>query len=114
MLLMSLLVNSDSYADQALKEKIRDELKNSLGKQFSIEDSYDSVRNKIIQNLGMIEEISETAARKAKLSYDVAARFGEFEFPSIRYGDLVLPAGKYQALKVTISATFTPDKASLQ
>lgn len=99
---LHIVANSDSYFDQSLKENIRDELIASVGKEFSSKDSFDSVRGAIIKNLWMIEEISERASKNANLSYEVDAKFGEFEFPSVKYGDLVLPAGKYQALKVII------------
>ena len=99
---LHIVANSDSYTDQALKEDIRDELIASVSKEFSSKNSFDSVRATIIGSLGMIEEISEMVSKSANLQYDVDAKFGEFEFPIVKYGDLLLPAGKYQALKVII------------
>jgi stage II sporulation protein R len=99
---LHIIANSDTYVDRALKEKIRDELIAWGGKEFTSKDSFDSVRGTIIKNLGMIEEISEKVSKNANFNYDVVAKFGEFEFPSVQYNDLVLPAGKYQALKVLI------------
>jgi stage II sporulation protein R len=99
---LHIVANSDTYADQTLKENIRDELLASVGKKFTSKDSFDAVRDTIINNLGMIEEISEKVSKNANFNYDVVARFGEFEFPSVQYNDLVLTAGKYQALKVII------------
>lgn len=99
---LHIIANSDSDVDQALKENIRDELLASVGKEFTSKDSFDEVKGRIIKNLGMIEQVSENITKNSSLDYDVVAKFGEFEFPSVQYSDLLLPAGRYQALKVII------------
>jgi len=99
---LHIIANSDSYEDNELKESIRDALIDSFGKNFRPGDTYDTVKTRIIENLGTIEEISERAALSANLPYDVVAKFGEFEFPAVKYDNFVLPAGDYQALKVII------------
>lgn len=96
------IANSDSDEDQKLKLKVRDEiiayLDPMLDKSKSIEES-----EKIInENKGKIVEISNEVIKENKYKYDVKAELGYSNFPTKQYSNIVLPAGKYKALKVVI------------
>lgn len=99
---LHVIANSDSNEDQILKLKIRDNLinymnsisKNTLNKQEAIniaknnqEEFYKIAKNTILEN---------------GYNYDVKIEIGNFFFPTKKYGDISLPAGFYDALKVEI------------
>lgn len=96
------IANSDSPEDQALKLKIRDRLLERFGEEFADVDSIEVGRQKIRENIAEIRKIALDEIRKYGKSYPVKVQFGHFSFPTKVYGQLVLPAGEYEALKVVI------------
>lgn len=99
---LHVIANSDSKEDQDLKYLIRDNLieymniiaKDATTKEEAIEiakahknDFYDIAINTIKEN---------------GFDYDVKINIGNFSFPTKTYGDISLPAGYYDALKVEI------------
>lgn len=99
---LHVIANSDSDEDQNLKYIVRDNLLkymnelciNCTSKQIALEianshiDDFKRIAKDTIQNKGY--------------NYDVNVTIGEFEFPTKNYGDISLPAGLYDALKVEI------------
>lgn len=96
------VANSDSPEDQALKLRVRDKLLEEFGREFAGIDSIDKEREKVIENIDEIEKIALLEVKRAGKSYPVKVQFGRFSFPTKAYGNLVLPAGEYEALKVVI------------
>jgi len=96
------VANSDSPEDQALKLRIRDKLLEKFGKEFANIDSIEAGRDKIKSSMDEIERIASLEIERSGKSYPVQVQFGRFSFPTKAYGHLVLPAGKYEALKVVI------------
>lgn len=101
---LHVIANSDSEEDQNLKYKVRDNLieyMNTLtsgitSKEKAIEiaqnhkdDFYKIARETIINN---------------GYNYDVKIDIGNFYFPTKYYGDISLPCGYYDALKVEIGS----------
>nr|WP_243426397.1 stage II sporulation protein R [Caldicoprobacter guelmensis] len=96
------VANSDSPEDQALKLRVRDKLLEEFGKEFAGIDSIEKEREKVMENIDEIEKIALLEVKRAGKSYPVKVQFGRFSFPTKAYGNLVLPAGEYEALKVVI------------
>ncbi|MDD3840270.1 MAG: stage II sporulation protein R [Clostridia bacterium] len=96
------IANSDSPEDQAIKLKIRDRILEDMGKQLSKSTDLGQSRDFIEHNLKNIENISKQEIQRNGKDYGVNACLGEFLFPAKTYGNLVFPAGRYQALKVVI------------
>lgn len=94
--------NSDSNEDQDLKRKVRDEIIAAVGPAFIKADNIDSARVIAAANLN---NIRETAARKIQAEgkdYPVKVELNSFSFPTKHYGPFILPAGDYEAVRVTI------------
>ena len=99
---LHVLANSDSEEDQNLKYKVRDSLLkymreicgNCKNKQDAI-----SLVEKHKENF---KQIALDTIRSEGYSYDVNINIGNFEFPTKDYGDISLPAGYYDALRVEI------------
>lgn len=96
------IANSDSPEDQALKLRVRDRLLDRFSDQFSSAATIDDVRIKIQENLQTIKDIALSEIQRSGSEYTVNADLGYFDFPTKAYGDLVLDAGRYEALRVVI------------
>lgn len=96
------IANSDLEEDQILKLKVRDailsEMKPILDNQKNVEQS----RQIILDNTDKIKTIAEKIIQENNKSYSVNVRLESAMFPTKKYGDIVLPAGKYEALRVII------------
>ena len=96
------IANSDSDKDQKLKLKVRDEvisyLQPKLENSNSIEES-----EKIIKNeYKTLENISKKVISKNGYNYTVKVGLEYSNFPAKQYSSVVLPAGKYKALRIII------------
>ena len=99
---LHVIANSDSKEDQDLKYKVRDDLieymnnicKNCISKEEAIE-----LANTYKDNF---EQIALNRIHNEGFNYDVKIEIGNFEFPTKQYGDIYLPSGFYDALKVEI------------
>lgn len=99
---LHVIANSDSKEDQDLKYKVRDNLINYMNdiclncktKQEAI-DLVTNYQNKFNQ-------IALDTIKSEGYDYNVNIEIGNFEFPTKQYGDISLPAGLYDALKVEI------------
>ncbi|MGY3270375.1 stage II sporulation protein R [Bacillus sp. TE9106W] len=100
---LRILANSDSDKDQALKRKVRDEVKAQIDGWVADLTSFEEAR-KVIQN--HIPEIEKTVANTLKKegskdSFQV--KFSKnVKFPTKVYGNFIYPAGEYEAVLITI------------
>lgn len=101
---LHVVANSDSTADQALKRDIRDVIIDYMEQHLKESKDIDHTKFIINQNLVAIEEIAKAEMQRQNKVYPVKASLGSYSFPTKVYGDITLPAGKYEALKVVIGA----------
>ncbi len=94
--------NSNSQEDIDLKYKVRDEVLKYLDTQSFREKSRDEVMLYLTENLNSIEMIARNAVITNGYSYNVEVYISDEYFPIRQYGDMVLPAGQYQALRIDI------------
>ncbi len=101
---LHVIANSDSDEDQNLKYKIRDSLldyMNSLCQNITSKEE----AILIVQNHKReFEEIALKVIHEEGFNYPVNINIGNFEFPTKNYGDISLPAGMYDALRVEIGS----------
>lgn len=97
-----ILANSDSEEDQALKLKIKDKILKEYSQQLSDSKSIDETRNMLYENMNGIRQLALTEVRKNGYSYNVNVYMARDYFPTKVYGDVSLPAGVYEALRVEI------------
>lgn len=96
------IANSDSQKDQALKLKVRDRLLEEFGPVLGQSCSLEESRLLLLGKIHEIEQVAQQEVDKHSTGYRVQAVFGHFDFPTKAYGNMVLPAGNYQALRVVI------------
>ena len=99
---LHILANSNSEEDQELKLKIRDEIIKYLESQIQSDSNKEDVINICKQNLENIKNIAENTILENGYIYNVNITIGNFEFPTKHYGNISLPAGYYDALKIEI------------
>ncbi|HBG55433.1 MAG TPA: stage II sporulation protein R [Ruminococcaceae bacterium] len=99
---LHVLANSDSREDQALKLKVRDRiLAESAGMLDGVKTREEAERA-VAENLPRLQKAAEDEVRKQGASCPVRAELANLYFTSRRYGDVTLPAGRYDALQVTL------------
>lgn len=99
---LHVIANSDSEQDQSLKYKVRDNLikyMNNICKECSTKQ--ESI-NMVTLHQEEFKQVAVETIKNEGYSYDVNIEIGNFEFPTKQYGDISLPAGFYDALKVEI------------
>lgn len=99
---LHVIANSDSDEDQALKRQVRDDIlvymKENMSSKSNLEESKAFVNN----HIGDIEKIALSRIEKNGKEYGAKAYLGKFDFPTKVYGDIALPSGNYQALRVVL------------
>lgn len=99
---LHILANSDSEADQTLKLAVRDSvieyMKTINNTSFTKEETIQNVNS----HLEEIQKIAENKIHELGYNYSVSLEVGNFYFPTKYYGNISLPAGNYDALKINI------------
>lgn len=99
---LHVLANSDEDYDQQLKIKVKDGIVKMLENELHNSMSKDETRIILLQNLDKIEDKAKKIIEENGYNYNVSAKITFDDFPTKQYGDVVLPAGEYEALKVEI------------
>ena len=99
---MHVIANSNSDEDQALKYKVRDNLLNYMNDICSNCSTKEEAINLVILHQKEFRQVALDTIKSEGYSYDVKINIGNFEFPTKNYGDISLPAGFYDALRVEI------------
>ena len=99
---LHVIANSDSKEDQELKLKVRDELlsyMNIISKDSTNKQEAMQIAN---EHKEEFTQIAEKVIKENGYNYTVNVQVGKADFPTKYYGDITLPAGTYDALKVQI------------
>ena len=99
---LHVIANSNSEEDQNLKYKVRDSLLNYMNNICANCTSKEEAINLVTTHQDEFKHVALETIKKEGYSYDVKIEIGNFEFPTKQYGDISLPAGFYDALKVEI------------
>ena len=99
---LHVIANSDSDEDQSLKYKVRDEILEYMNKISKECTSKEEVINLAYKYQDEFKKIAENVIKENGYNYDVNIKIGNFEFPTKYYGDISLPAGYYDALRIEI------------
>ena len=99
---LHVLANSNSEEDQSLKLKVRDSLLNYMNNLCS--NCSTKVEAISLANIHKddFQQIAENTIKENGYNYPVKININNFYFPTKNYGDITLPAGFYDALRVEI------------
>lgn len=99
---LHVIANSDSFEDQNLKYKVRDALLDYMNSICSDVSSKEDAMNIASEHLEDFKAIAENVIYENNYTYPVSVEIGKYDFPTKNYGDVSIPAGIYDALRVKI------------
>ncbi|MGN0399182.1 MAG: stage II sporulation protein R [Blautia sp.] len=98
------IANSDRKKDQELKLKIKSAVIDYINQIVGENSNFEDTKEGILIHLSKIRKIAEGVVFREGYDYPVTARVGKSYFPDKTYGDCTFPAGKYEALILTIGS----------
>lgn len=99
---LHVIANSDSEQDQKLKLKVRDNIIKDIQNYVKEASTVKEAEKIINKNITNIQLTAKDTIKKSGYNYDVNVSLKDRYFPVKAYGDLVFPAGTYNALCVEI------------
>ena len=99
---LHVIANSDSEEDQNLKYIVRDSILEYMNEISKNATSKKEIITIINEHKDEFYYIAIKTIREQGYNYDVNINIGNFEFPTKNYGDISLPAGYYDALRIEI------------
>ena len=97
---LHILANSDSEEDQQLKLKVRDAILEEYN--FYQMSSLEEAERYVADNLEAITQTAQQVVCSEGYDYPVKAEIVNMFFDTRRYEDFTMPAGRYDALRITI------------
>lgn len=101
---LHVLANSNSEEDQALKLKVRDRILTICAGMLDGVKSRSDAEQAVAAELPQIQSAAENEIRRQGYQYPVRAELTNMYFTTRRYENVTLPAGEYDALRVTIGS----------
>ena len=99
---LHVIANSDEKEDQELKLKVRDSVlsyMNEICENVTTKEEAILIAN---EHIDEFKEIALNTIHENGYDYLVNIRIGNFSFPTKTYGDISLPSGYYDALRIEI------------
>ena len=99
---LHVIANSDSQEDQNLKLLVRDNLleyMNNISLNCNSKDDAISIAK---DHIDVFYNIANKTIKENGYDYNVNIEIGNYDFPTKTYGDISIPAGYYDALRVKI------------
>lgn len=99
---LHIIANSDSDEDQSLKLKVRDKILSEFGEQLGMNENFEEAKHEIQKKLNQINFVAGNEVHNNGFNYNVNVEVTNMYFNSRRYDNVILPAGFYDALRITI------------
>ncbi|MEN6315746.1 MAG: stage II sporulation protein R [Clostridiaceae bacterium] len=99
---LHVVANSDSPEDQALKRDVRDAVLSYVQSELKDSETIEQTRSMINRNMDRITSIAKETILNHGNNYGAKTTLGSYPFPTKAYGDITLPAGNYQALRIVL------------
>lgn len=101
---LHVLAHSDQPRDQAVKLAVRDALIDAFGDLLvdAADQGFDAVYDALLENLPAMQAVAQARARELGFDGPVRAEAGVLFLPEKAYGQVILPAGRYRALRVSL------------
>lgn len=99
---LHILANSDSTEDQALKLCVRDHIIQYLKEKTKFCKTKEEVIAVVSNHLIDLQKIALQTIKENGHHENVSLEIGNFNFPTKYYGNIAMPAGNYDALRIKI------------
>lgn len=101
---LHIIANSDSAADQKLKLQVRNAILAQSKVLFATAKNRTEAEQNAEKSLPAIRKIADSVIKKEGFSYSADAKLVHMYFTTRTYGGVTLPAGQYDAVRVTLGA----------
>ena len=99
---LHIIANSNDPKDQALKYHVRDAIVAALRPELLRLRNRSEAETLLTSGRGKIIRIAEQTMAAGGYSYPARVEIGNVDFPTRAYGNLVLPAGNYRAVRIVL------------
>lgn len=99
---LHVIANSDTKEDQDLKYLVRDNVISYMNEICKDAKSKQEAIDIATKHQDEFKEIALNTIYENGFDYDVSIEIGNFSFPTKTYGDITLPSGYYDALRIKI------------
>lgn len=99
---LHVVANSDSVGDQAVKLQVRDAVVESLQEAMADVADVEEAKAYLQENLPKIQAAANGALKAAGCSYEAVVTLCRETFDTREYDTFSLPAGVYEALRITL------------
>ncbi|HBT48121.1 MAG TPA: stage II sporulation protein R [Peptococcaceae bacterium] len=99
---LHVVASSNTDRDQQLKMEVRNVILAEATRQLKGARDVEEARHWLAQNLSSLTRAAEERLSAEGSPYPVKAQWGDFDFPDRTYGSLVLPQGRYEAVRLII------------
>ena len=96
------LANSDRENDQNLKMKVTERVISYMKEQLPNAENVEVAKAWTRSHAGELEKVAQEVIREEGYTYSVKAELTTSYFPDKTYGDVMFPAGWYEALRIEI------------
>jgi stage II sporulation protein R len=101
---LRIIANSDSPQDQQLKREVRDAVIVQVGDMLKDVKTEATAEQTVRSHLPDINSLAASVVKQHGFRYAVHAEVGQVPFPTKEYGNMVYPAGTYEALRIVIGS----------
>lgn len=102
LLRLHVIANGDSVREQAVKLRVRDAVIRTLADDMEAADDSEEAKRIVLMREDEVIAAAQTVLEQAGEDDTVRMEVGRFAFPLRVYGDLVVPAGEYEAVRIII------------
>ncbi len=96
------IANSDREEDQTLKLKVKETVLTTVRPMLAEVNSKEEAERIIFDNMDKIEAAADKVIKEEGYSYVSKGVIGKTTFPVKQYGDMVFPAGEYDAVRILL------------
>jgi stage II sporulation protein R len=99
---LHILANSDTDEDQALKLRVRDRILSESGELFENPATLEEAKSSAADHIEEVRQIAQDEVYANGYDYQVNAEIVNMYFTTRQYETFTLPAGMYDAVRITI------------
>jgi len=99
---LHIVANSNTDYDQQLKYAVRNRIANETRELFANSQSIEETKQIASDNIDLLQAIAQSEIMEHGFNYNVIVTITSHVFPATVYGDILFPAGRYDALKIVI------------
>ena len=101
---LHVIADSNSDAAQKVKLLVRDAILEESGELFEGNGNIEEAQIRLSESLDTMKVVAERTLREKGFTYSAEVEITECYFPTRQYGNVTLPAGYYNALRVVLGS----------